>query len=142
MDNAFSKRASPRCLLCWIADSKPPAQRNLLQRRRSDLSLLESRLHASSPLPTLQQMQRETLRMRHRLVTAMQHQLQQAGDRLGHLTRMLDSLSPLATLQRGYAIVTDAEGRVITDAGAVTTGEQVSARLAKGRLGLTVDEVE
>jgi exodeoxyribonuclease VII large subunit len=54
---------------------------------------------------------------------------------------MLDSLSPLGTLQRGYAIVSDSEGKVLTDAGKVSVGDEVEARLASGRLGLTVKRV-
>ena len=69
-----------------------------------------------------------------------QHKLAQAGDRLAHLAQMLDSLSPLGTLQRGYAIVTDSAGKVITDAATVAKGDQVEARLAKGKLALTVRE--
>ncbi len=72
----------------------------------------------------------------------MQQQLQRSGDRLGHLARMLDSLSPLGTLQRGYAIVTDQAGRVVSDAAAVAVGDEVRARLARGQLGLTVTKVE
>ena len=118
------------------------AQANLLQRRRSELALLESRLHARSPLPRLRQLQRDTAQLQQRLEAAMQHKLQQAGARLAHLAQLLDSLSPLATLHRGYAIVTDSEGKVLTDAAAVSVGEQVEARLAKGKLALSVTGVE
>jgi exodeoxyribonuclease VII large subunit len=55
---------------------------------------------------------------------------------------MLDSLSPLGTLQRGYAIVTDNNGKVVRDASEVSVGDEVEARLAKGRLGLTVNKVK
>ena len=116
------------------------AQQNLLQRRRSQLALLESRLRARSPLPRLQQLQRDTERLSQRLEAAMRQQLQRNRQRLAHLAQMLDSLSPLATLQRGYAIVTDSQGKVVTDASAVAPGDEVEARLAKGRLGLTVKE--
>jgi len=118
------------------------AQTNLLQRRRGELALLESRLHAHSPLPRLQQLQRDTAQLQQRLEAAMQHKLQQAGARLAHLAQMLDSLSPLGTLQRGYAIVTDGKGKVRTDAATVPVVEQVEARLAKGKLALTVTGVE
>lgn len=77
-----------------------------------------------------------------RLQAAMQRKLQEAGTRLAHLAQMLDSLSPLSTLQRGYAIVTDSTGSVITDANTVSSGDRVEARLGKGRLRLTIDEIE
>jgi len=117
------------------------AQKNLLRRRRSELTLLESRLHARSPLPRLQQLQRDTSQLQQRLEAAIQQRLQQAGSHLAHLAQMLDSLSPLGTLQRGYAIVTDNQGKVLTDASKVSVGDEVEARLASGRLGLTVKEV-
>ncbi len=55
---------------------------------------------------------------------------------------MLDSLSPLGTLARGYAIVTDPEGKVITDADSVEVGSRLHTRLASGRLEVTVESTE
>jgi exodeoxyribonuclease VII large subunit len=118
------------------------AQRNLLQRRRGELALLESRLLAGSPLPRIQRLQRETEQLGQRLEAAMRLRLRGASERLAHLAQMLDSLSPLAILGRGYAILTDSGGRVVTDARAVAAGDSLEARLASGRLGLTVDRVE
>jgi exodeoxyribonuclease VII large subunit len=118
------------------------AQKNLLQRRRSELALLESRLLAQSPLPRLQQMQRDTRQLRQRLEAAMQQRLQLAGSQLAHLAQMLDSLSPLGTLQRGYAIISDNQGKVISDASSVAVGDELEARLASGRLGVTVNKIE
>ena len=117
------------------------AQKNQLQRRRAELSLLESRLLAASPRPKLQQLQRETAQLERRMEAAIKHRLQQANERLAHLAQVLDSLSPLGTLKRGYAIVTDSDGKVLTDAGRVKPGDHVQARLAKGRLDLTADKI-
>ena len=48
-------------------------------------------------------------------------------------------MSPLATLDRGYAMVTDpASGRVVSDASQVSVGDKISARLANGTLDATV----
>ena len=118
------------------------AQQNLLGRRHSELTLLDSRLRARSPLPRIRQLQVDLGRLRADLTAAMRQQLQHAGARLAHLSQVLDSLSPLATLQRGYAIVTDRNGRVVTDAATVAAGDDLEARLANGRLGLTVRNVE
>jgi len=118
------------------------ARKNLLLRHQSRLALLESQLMARSPLPRLQQLQRDTLNWRKRLDAAMHQQLQQSANRLAHLAQMLDSLSPLGTLQRGYAIVTDSSGAVLRDTGKVAIGDTVDARLASGRLGLRVTTVD
>jgi exodeoxyribonuclease VII large subunit len=87
-------------------------------------------------------LQRDTERLRQRLAAAMEHKLEQAGSRLGHLAGMLESLSPLATLQRGYAIVTDKQGKVVRDTTAVAVGDEVRARLAKGQLTLEVKALD
>jgi exodeoxyribonuclease VII large subunit len=117
------------------------AQRNQLQRRNNELALLASRLHAASPRPRLQQLQSETAQLQRRMEAAITQRLRHANDQLAHLAQMLESLSPLATLQRGYAIVTDADGKVLTDASAANKGDEVKARLARGQLNLTVDRV-
>ena len=51
-------------------------------------------------------------------------------------------LGPGATLERGYAIVQDEAGAVVRDAAAVAVGERVGVRLAAGRLGARVEEVQ
>ena len=114
------------------------AQRHLLHRYQSTLQLAGGRLGAASPVQTLRELQRDNRRYRERLHTAMRGQLRDSGNRLAHLAQLLDSLSPLGVLQRGYAIVTDDSGGVITDAGQVAIGDDVNAQLAQGRLHLIV----
>ena len=46
----------------------------------------------------------------------------------------LDSLSPLAILERGYALVFDASGKLVKDASGVEAGQTISARLARGEI--------
>lgn len=118
------------------------AQRNQLRRRRAELELLKSHLRAASPLPGLVRLQGQNRQLGQRLENAMRRRLQLAGERLAGLAQLLDSLSPLATLQRGYAIVTNARGEVVSDADSVAVGDELEARLAKGRLGVTVERID
>ena len=54
--------------------------------------------------------------------------------------RTLRSLSPLATLDRGYAIVARADdGHIVTSHSMVTPGTGIAVRLSTGRLTATVD---
>jgi exodeoxyribonuclease VII large subunit len=55
-------------------------------------------------------------------------------------SRALNAISPLATLERGYAIVSRPGGDILRDAKDVKAGEQINARLGKGQLRCTVDE--
>ena len=57
-------------------------------------------------------------------------------------TRALHAVSPLATLERGYAIVTDDSGAVLLDPQHLRPGDRVQARLAQGRISATVVSVE
>ena len=55
--------------------------------------------------------------------------------------RTLHAVSPLATLERGYAIVTDQDARVVTDASRLAPGAQIEARVARGAVHATVTRV-
>jgi exodeoxyribonuclease VII large subunit len=54
------------------------------------------------------------------------------------LQTALESLSPLAILDRGYALVFDAKGKLLKDPGAVNIGDEISARLAHGEIQASV----
>ncbi|MGB8327177.1 MAG: exodeoxyribonuclease VII large subunit, partial [Steroidobacteraceae bacterium] len=68
-----------------------------------------------------------------RLVHAMRERLSRAANQLSLASRGLDTMSPLATLIRGFAIVTLASDRaLVTDAAALAPGAEVDTRLARG----------
>jgi exodeoxyribonuclease VII large subunit len=58
--------------------------------------------------------------------------------RLTHTIERVRALSPQATLQRGYAILSDADGGTVDRVAATAKGAKLTARLADGQLGLTV----
>ena len=64
--------------------------------------------------------------------------LLQRRDELDQLNGQLEALSPLAILDRGYALVFDSAGVLLKDAERVKAGDEISARLAKGTLTATV----
>src|SRR6266516_252255 len=69
-------------------------------------------------------------------------QLEKAGMRLGLAAAALDAMSPLAVLERGYAIAQDANGRVVREASTLSAGDTLRVRLWKGALNCRVDQVE
>ena len=68
--------------------------------------------------------------------------LARAGGRLESLRAQLSHLSPLAVLERGYAIVQDESGRALRLSSETAPGRRVGIRLHQGRLGAEVTEVE
>jgi exodeoxyribonuclease VII large subunit len=66
--------------------------------------------------------------------------LQRQQTALRHAGHALHSVSPLATLERGYAILFDASGQVLRSAKNVTAGTALRARLADGELPLRVND--
>jgi exodeoxyribonuclease VII large subunit len=73
---------------------------------------------------------------------AIETSLHEARERLGLAAASLDALSPLAVLQRGYAIAQDASGKPLRDASSVNAGDEVTVRLSRGRLNTRVEMVE
>src|SRR5580704_2563190 len=57
-------------------------------------------------------------------------------------TATLQALSPIAILNRGYALVFDATGDLVKDATRLKPGDDMSARVARGRVRARVTGIE
>jgi exodeoxyribonuclease VII large subunit len=64
-----------------------------------------------------------------------------AAARVRELARALHAVSPVRTLDRGYAIVYR-NGAIVRDAEEVAAGDSITARLARGHLGATVTSAD
>jgi len=76
------------------------------------------------------------------LAAIMRNVLLQHKVRSERLQTALESLSPLAILDRGYALVFDAQGKLLKDASRVRVGDEISTRLAHGQLHSAVTKKE
>jgi exodeoxyribonuclease VII large subunit len=65
---------------------------------------------------------------------AMRNQLLLKKLRLERMGRALETLSPLAILERGYALVFDSAGQLIMDAAQIKVGDEITARVARGEI--------
>ncbi|GAA4421618.1 exodeoxyribonuclease VII large subunit [Acidovorax lacteus] len=72
------------------------------------------------------------------LAQALRERLQRDEQRLAEQAVRLEMLSPQRVLERGYALLSDAEGRPVTQAAGVRVGQGLRAQLADGALDLTV----
>ena len=76
------------------------------------------------------------------LASVIHARLLQNRAALERRTASLEALSPLAILNRGYALVFDAQGALVRDAKRISVGDEVSARLARGRIRARVSATE
>jgi exodeoxyribonuclease VII large subunit len=117
------------------------AQTASQRQARSELQALTARLLQHSPRPRIQALMLNNGHLYSRLVSGMKRRRELAESRLQQLMQNLHTLSPLATLERGYAIVQRPDtGAIVTDAGKIRPGERVQARLARGRLDCLVEK--
>jgi exodeoxyribonuclease VII large subunit len=110
-----------------------------LDRERHGLAQLRQRPVLAAPFSAIDDREAGMREMVARGRRCLRHQLDRAGDDTAHQLARVRALSPLATLERGYAVLQTEAGDVVQDAGQVDTGQPLRARVARGRLDLTVD---
>ncbi|MDE1887550.1 MAG: exodeoxyribonuclease VII large subunit, partial [Gammaproteobacteria bacterium] len=116
--------------------------RSGLQARGALLTGLRARLHQHSPAQALAALGSRGEALTQRLHFATLRHLAEVRSRLDIAVHTLNSVSPLATLERGYAIVSDAtSGTVIASVRQAHKGQEVLARLADGHLSANVATV-
>jgi exodeoxyribonuclease VII large subunit len=126
-----------------LADLRRRLDMGLQRPLAEGISRLRSavqRLDRQHPELRLQQQRNRLALLQQRQATAITRELEQRRGRLREVIRALASVSPLATLARGYAIVQRPDsGAVVKRAADVNAGDQLDAQLAEGRLHLRVE---
>jgi exodeoxyribonuclease VII large subunit len=118
------------------------AERQLLERfhRRSE-SFAAAIRHYDARRRLAAIRQQLTARVEN-LAAATYRRLLQSRGALERQTASLEALSPVAILNRGYALVFDANGQLVKDAEQLSVGDELSARLARGRVRARVTTTE
>jgi exodeoxyribonuclease VII large subunit len=115
------------------------ASRQIAGARRAHLADVQSRLWQASPMGRVRDTAARQAALFARLQAAGLEQLRRARERLLPLVRTLNAVSPLATLERGYSIVSTVEGAILRDPAEVEPGTLIEARLARGRIRAKVE---
>jgi exodeoxyribonuclease VII large subunit len=116
------------------------AQRQLLERMRRRWETVSATVRHYDLRLVLSGMRKELSAVTGTLVAAMRTLLLRNRVRSDRLGAALEGLSPMAILERGYALVFDAAGKLVRDASRVHAGEEISARLARGEIHATVNK--
>ena len=134
--------ARQRAWLTNLQQVMTAAIRHEITSRGRTVEATRARLLQHAPGSVVQRAIGQHEALRQRMINAGRRQIERGNQRLRLAVRALDSVSPLATLERGYAIVTDAEsGRILTDADSAREGQTIRARLARGELEATIGQV-
>ena len=126
-----------------VVDAQRRLRHSMLARvehERSRVADLRSRPVLRDPTAVISVHRERVAELRRRGVFAIGATLSAHTQRVGHLLDRARALSPLATLQRGYAILSRGEETLASVAG-LANGDALDARLADGRLKVTVTEV-
>ena len=115
------------------------ALRRRLQDHRERLRWLTGRAALVSPATRLGQQLLRLKNLEERLNRAWRHAFDSRREQLLPLVRTLNAVSPLATLDRGYAIVSVEGGEILRDATDARPGSIIEARLARGRVRAKVE---
>ena len=111
-----------------------------LRDRRWALAQQQARLRGLSPQAQLRAAQQHLDDLLARAVSALSYRAALDRQRLRGLTQALNSISPLAVLQRGYALVTLPDGALLRQASQVHPGDRLRLRLGEGSLTARVTE--
>ena len=100
---------------------------------------LRTRLHLVHPRSRLRTARERLRALSARLQRSTVANLRESRQHLQELARALNGVSPLATLQRGYAILTDPEGRIVRSPENTAPGMTLQARVAGGEFAVRVE---
>ena len=118
------------------------AQRQMLERRYRRLQTASSAVRHYDARSRLEGIRQRLGSETAGLIAAMRARMLAGRARLDRHAASLEALSPLAILNRGYALVFDTNGRLVKDARRIAAGDEVSARLAHGQLRARVTKTE
>jgi exodeoxyribonuclease VII large subunit len=114
------------------------AERQILERHRRRWEVAAAAVRHYDVRRMLAGIRRELNASLTALAAGVRALFMQKQSRLDQISGRLQALSPLAILDRGYALVFDSSGRLVKDCEQIQVGEEISARLAKGTFSASV----
>lgn len=114
------------------------ALRTRVTREAESIAALRSRPVLADPHRLLTAQSDLVTHQRDRAARALGNRLSHAHQDVGHLRQRVRALSPLATMERGYAVVQRADGHVVRAADEVAAGDQLRVRVHEGEIAAQV----
>ena len=124
--------------LAGLESRMQQAFHKLYQEKARALSALESRLRQQAVDKRVEMQAQQLTALRTRLDAAAQKILTEKSAEWALLTGRLEAVSPVAVLQRGYALAYDENRHLIRDAADLKPGQTLHLRFAKGEAAVEV----
>jgi exodeoxyribonuclease VII large subunit len=105
-----------------------------VSREQAGLDALRSRPVLGDPRALLDERADEVRDLLDRARRSLRHRVDRAHDDVAHHRARARALSPLATLERGYAVLQDADGHVVTSVAILAADAPITVRVADGRV--------
>ncbi len=118
------------------------ACKSRFERTTVQLASLAQRVIAMSPATAIREGRQRTDNVMVRLRGEVRRRLETARNRLQVSGRTLEAVGPMATLERGYAIVTNPAGSIVTNPAQVEDGERLGVKVARGDFTVEVTDPE
>ena len=128
--------AEERARIVTLAARGRRAAVGRLVHERQRVDALRSRPVMADPTAIVRRERSTVLALRERGAERLTARLQRAHDQVGHLAAQVRALSPQSTLERGYAVVQHADGRLVTDQSDLEPDELLRVRVAHGDFGV------
>ncbi len=113
-----------------------------VDREALQLQALLSRPVLADPRGGLDDRLHEVAALTERSRRTLGHRLERGEDDLTHQLARVRALSPLATLRRGYAVLSDSDGHALSSVAVLEVGQDLHIRVADGRIGATTTTVD
>ncbi|WP_391089298.1 exodeoxyribonuclease VII large subunit [Vibrio sp. NH-UV-68] len=111
----------------------------LLSSHQHKIERQQHKIALYSPVKRLAAQQASLQRLEQKLLDAMDRKLLNTRHQLALAAEKLDTVSPLATLKRGYSITQNQSGQVISQVSQTKTGDTLVTRLSDGEIRSTVN---
>lgn len=117
------------------------SQRNQFTQWHKRLSQSQQQLQQQNPINKLQKFSTQLDYLLQRLNSSIKQGIHNKKERLQQNALLLNAVSPLQTLGRGYAILQNESNAIIRNSHDVKKGDVLTARINQGKLELSVDKV-
>lgn len=139
---AVPDEADIRELLANMSIRQTQAMRKSITRLSTRLDDYKGRRVLRDPMAYVDTKRSELDHVQDRLVAAAEKLCSANRHKFVALASALDAMSPLKVLSRGYAIASDAEGKLVKSVGDVAGGDVLSLSVSDGTIKCTVEESE